>query len=86
MSLFQVMFYSTETSFIYINLTLDFPFRVYFRIGELLLLGIRDSSILLSLIAREECPSGLRSTPGKRVYVNRVPWVRIPPLPTPRMI
>lgn len=33
----------------------------------------------------EGCPSGLRSTLGKRVYVNRVPWVRIPPLPYPNL-
>jgi hypothetical protein len=26
-------------------------------------------------------PSGLRRTPGKCVYVNSVPWVRIPPRP-----
>jgi hypothetical protein len=26
----------------------------------------------------ERCPSGLRSTPGKRVYVYSVPRVRIP--------
>lgn len=30
----------------------------------------------------EECPSGLRSTLGKRVYAINVPWVRIPPPPT----
>ena len=29
----------------------------------------------------ERCPSGLRSTPGKCVYVNSVPRVRIPPSP-----
>ncbi len=29
----------------------------------------------------EECPSGRRSTLGKRVCVNLVPWVRIPPPP-----
>ncbi len=29
----------------------------------------------------EECPSGRRSTLGKRVYANPVPWVRIPPPP-----
>ncbi len=27
-------------------------------------------------------PSGLRRTPGKCVYVNSVPWVRIPPRPS----
>ena len=29
----------------------------------------------------ERCPSGLRSALGKRVGVNRVSWVRIPPSP-----
>jgi hypothetical protein len=29
----------------------------------------------------EECPSGRRSTLGKRVCVTSVPWVRIPPPP-----
>ena len=29
----------------------------------------------------ERCPSGRRSTPGKCVYVNSVPRVRIPPSP-----
>ena len=29
----------------------------------------------------ERCPSGLRSTPGKCVYVKSVPRVRIPPSP-----
>ena len=39
---------------------------------------------LAGINAREtpvRCPSGLRSTPGKRVYVNSVPRVRIPPSP-----
>ena len=29
----------------------------------------------------ERCLSGLRCSPGKRVYVNSVPGVRIPPSP-----
>ena len=32
----------------------------------------------------ERWPSGLRRTLGKRVYVNRVPWVRIPLSPPNR--
>ena len=31
-------------------------------------------------------PSGLRRTPGKCVYVNSVPWVRIPPRPSEHKI
>src|SRR6185503_20196007 len=31
-------------------------------------------------------PSGLRRTPGKCVYVNSVPWVRIPPRPLEGLI
>jgi hypothetical protein len=32
---------------------------------------------------QERCPSGLRSTPGKRVYVNSISRVRIPLSPPP---
>jgi hypothetical protein len=45
----------------------------------------RTSSKLLACV-KEECPSGLRSTLGKRVYAKHVPWVRIPPPPTLGMI
>src|SRR6185295_13182783 len=34
-------------------------------------------------VSTERWPSGLRRTLGKRVYVNRVPWVRIPLSPPP---
>ena len=36
------------------------------------------SYIVLFQYNKERCPRGRRSTLGKRVYPNRVPWVRIP--------
>ena len=45
-------------------------------------LRLRTLGACLKLAALpERCPSGLRSTPGKCVYVNSVPRVRIPPSP-----
>jgi hypothetical protein len=35
---------------------------------------------------KERCPRGQRSTLGKRVYPNRVPWVRIPLSPKPSIL
>ena len=43
---------------------------------------LRTRRVSLTLCAPpERCPSGRRSTPGKCVYVNSVPRVRIPPSP-----
>ena len=41
-------------------------------------IGGSNPSLSASVV---RCPSGLRSTPGKRVYGYAVPWVRIPPSP-----
>ena len=45
-----------------------------------LYVGARSSSLDLFQFGAERCPSGRRSTLGKRVCGN-VPWVRIPPSP-----
>ena len=43
---------------------------------------LRTRRVSLTLCTpRERCPSGRRSTPGKCVYVDSVPRVRIPPSP-----
>src|SRR5712691_9809043 len=44
----------------------------------------RHGAAVLYIVNVERWPSGLRRTLGKRVYVNSVPWVRIPLSPPNR--
>ena len=66
------------------------PFKRYFLV-LFFNCAISYSSLVLRPIENikrivERCPSGLRSTPGKRVYANRVPRVRIPLSPPPYVL
>ncbi|MCH9619289.1 MAG: hypothetical protein S4CHLAM45_04350 [Chlamydiales bacterium] len=42
---------------------------------------LKDMLLIGMVFGLEECPSGRRSTLGKRVCANPVPWVRIPSPP-----
>ena len=50
--------------------------REFSRNYNLILARLLKNCILASYL--ERCSSGLRGTPGKRVYVKSVPRVRIP--------